>query len=259
MDGKVYAVVKKLALALFFAFLTVVVMYAFRIVFKTYEFIADVGGVSAFASVFGTLYGIIIAFVIFEVWVQFNRLSSLVDREALGIEKLYRLALYFNDKKISLQMKKAVEKYAKVVIKGNFQKLAAGERNKESSKVFREIYSVIRGIKISNAREQTVFRHLIDHYDQLSETRTERINQALTRLPALLKVFLYSASIFTLFIFIVLPFANPFYGFITTGTLGFVIAMVFMIIEDLDNPFKGFWKITPEAFERALKHIEEDY
>jgi hypothetical protein len=35
--------------------------------------------------------------------------------------------------------------------------------------------------------------------------------------------------------------------------------MIFQLVEDLDNPFVGHWNITPEPFERAMKHIEEDY
>lgn len=31
------------------------------------------------------------------------------------------------------------------------------------------------------------------------------------------------------------------------------------MIEDLDNPFMGNFNVTTEPFERALKHIEEDY
>lgn len=194
------------------------------------------------ASIFGTLYGIIIAFVVFEVWVQFNR-----------------LALYFKNRKFSGSIKKSIENYANMVVKGNFQKLAVGERNKQTSKALREIHAGIADIKISSPKEQIVFRYLIELYDNLSETRTERISQGLIRLPIMLKTFLYAASLFTLAIFIVMPFSNPFYGFLTTGTFGFVIVMVFQIIEDLDNPFVGFWKVTTEPFTRVLKHIEEDY
>jgi hypothetical protein len=42
-------------------------------------------------------------------------------------------------------------------------------------------------------------------------------------------------------------------------TIAFLQAMIFNIIEDLDNPFAGHWTLTPEPFARALKHIEEDY
>ena len=35
--------------------------------------------------------------------------------------------------------------------------------------------------------------------------------------------------------------------------------MIYQLVEDLDNPFAGHINVTTEPFERALRHIEEDY
>ena len=56
-----------------------------------------------------------------------------------------------------------------------------------------------------------------------------------------------------------MPFANTYFSLFTAGIIGFVISMVLQLVEDLDNPFIGHWNITPEPFERALEHIEQDY
>jgi hypothetical protein len=56
-----------------------------------------------------------------------------------------------------------------------------------------------------------------------------------------------------------MPFANQFLCYVYSFAMSFVVIMIYYLIEDLDNPFVGNWNITPEPFERALKHIEEDY
>ena len=259
MNTKTKMVSKKLAISILFASLACIIMYGFRFFFKTDLFISDSGGISSFASVFGTLYGIMVAFVIFEVWSQFNKTSSLVDREGTSLERLFRLTLYIKDKGLSQRMKKAIKHYTDLVITDQFPKLAKGERTNESSKAFREISKVIHNINPKSERDHIVFQDIVDNYGQLSDIRVERINQSLAKLPHLLKVFLWSSSLFTLIIFITMPFSNMFYGFLTTGALAFIIVMVFQIIEDLDNPFVGFWTLSTEPFERAIKHIEEDY
>ena len=258
MDKK-YIAGKKIIVALLFALFSIGLMYGVSVIFKTATFISDTGGLSTFASMFGTLYGIVVAFVIFEVWSQFNRTSGLVDKEASGLERLFRLTLYINDNKLAAKMKTVIKNYANLVSKEQFQKLACGLRDTKSGHAFREIVKVIKEIKFGDEKDPIVFQDIVEHYCHLSETRTERINQSLARLPYLLKVFLYASSFLTLVIFIFMPFANIFYGFLTTGTLAFIIAMVFQLINDLDNPFDGFWIITPEPFDRAIKHIEEDY
>lgn len=245
--------------SLIFSIISVGLMYAARLFFHTESFLSDLGGLGGFLTVFGTLYGIMAAFVVFEVWSQYNRTVDLIDKEGLGLERLFRLTLYFRDNKLTSQMKKVIKTYADMVISGNFQKIGSGQRNPETGKAFRKISEVIRDIKFNDDHDQIIFDHIINHYGHLSEIRTQRITQSLSRLPILLKIFLYSASTLALTSFIIMPFQNMYYGFFAIGALSFILAMIFQLVEDLDNPFVGHWNLTPEPFERALQHIEKDY
>ena len=245
--------------SLFFAGVAVLGMYLSRLLLRTDLYLPDVGGISAFVTVFGTLYGIMAAFVVFEVWSQWNTTSRLIDKEAQGLERLFRLTLYFRDSKLTREMKGAIKTYASLVIAGKFQTVGGGQRGLETGKAFRKISEIIREIKFDDEHDSVVFNHVIDHYGQLGQIRTERINQSLARLPILLKTFLYVSSLFALVTFVVMPFSSLFYGFLAVGALGFILAMVFQLVEDLDNPFVGYFNLTPEPFERALKHIEKDY
>ncbi len=245
--------------SLVFVVFACLVMAGVHGLFATEKYLPDVGGLSAFVTVFGTLYGIMAAFVVFEVWNQYNQTQQLIEKEAQGLESLFRLTLYFRDKKLTATMKGLIEKYSKLVISERFRDLGEGSRNAKASRVFRQMSSVISEINFDDDHDSVVFGHIVDHYGNLSSLRAERINQSLTRLPVLLKTFLYSSSALALGTFILMPFANIDYGLLATATLSFVLAMVFQLVEDLDNPFVGIWNITPEPFERALKHIEEDY
>jgi hypothetical protein len=245
--------------SLLFALVAVVASYLFRVFFHTDTYLADVGGLSAFLSVFGTLYGILAAFVVFEVWNQYNHISELIDKEAQGLERLYRLTLYFRDDKLTAQVKNAIAEYADIIIEGKFGKLAAGLRNVDHGLAFRKMADIIRHVEFDDDHDSIVFEQIVEHYGNLGQIRTERLNQSLSRLPVLLKSFIYIASFFALATFVMMPFLNQYYGFLSVFIIGFLQAMIFQIIEDLDNPFVGHWNLTPEPFARALKHIEEDY
>ena len=67
------------------------ISYLIRTIFHTDQYLVDVGGLSAFVSGFATLSGILIAFVVFEVWNEYNKTSLLIDREAQGLERLFLL------------------------------------------------------------------------------------------------------------------------------------------------------------------------
>ena len=239
--------------------LSIFVMGLVRITFKTDLYLSDIGGLGVFVTAFGTLYGIMAAFVVFEVWSQFNKASELVDLEGQGLERLFRLTLYCRDKKLEEEMKAAIKTYANGVIADKFQALGTGQHNVVNGINFRKIAKVITDIKFDDDHDAIVYGQILEHYGHLGMVRTNRINQSIQRMPVLLKVFLYSSSAFALLTFVFMPFANMYYGFLATGFLGFILAMIFNLVEDLDNPFVGHWNITSEPFERALKHIEEDY
>lgn len=248
-------ITKSFILTIFIIILTFFV----RSIFHTESYLTDVGGLGGFVTVFGTLFGIMTAFIVFEVWNQYNQATHFIDQEAQGLERLYRLTIYFRDDKLTKTMKQAIESYAGLIIHDRFKHLGSGQHNKEASKKFRTIAHIIRTISFDDDHDQTVFNHVIQHYGELSEIRTQRITQSLTRLPILLKIFLYVSSAIAIMTFVLMPFANTFYALFVAGSLTFTLGMTFQLVEDLDNPFVGHWNISPEPFERALKHIEEDY
>lgn len=242
-----------------FAALAVFLSYLIRIFFHTELYLTDVGGLSAFLTVFGTLYGILTAFVVFEVWSQYNHISELIDKEAQGLERLYRLTLYFRDDELTNKMKSVIKDYATLVIQAKFQHLGTGKRNVENGLAFRKMSEIIRDIEFDDDHDSIVFDQILGHYGDLAQTRTQRLNQSLARLPFLLKIFIYLSSVFALVVFLFMPFSTPVYGYLSVLIIAFLQAMIFQMIQDLDNPFKGHWNLTPEPFERALKHIEQDY
>lgn len=239
--------------------LTVVASYIIRVSFNTQNFLVDVGGLSAFATIFGTLYGIMTAFIIFEVWGQWNKISMLIDQEATGLERMFRLCLYLNDARVEKHMKKAIFDYASMIVKGKFSRLGNGIRNPKTGIVFREIFKVLRSIQFDDSKDPAIFPLIVEQGGKLQETRTNRINQSLTRLPVILNSFFYISSAIVAVTFIVMPFAQFFYQILAVGSISYLIAFAAQLIKDLDNPFIGHFRLTPEPFERTLKHIEEDY
>ncbi len=230
-----------------------------RFFYNTQEFLTDVGGLSAFGSVFGTLYGIMAAFIIFEVWNQYNNTSKLIDEEASKLEGMYRLVSHLNDQKLSSMMKGAIQNYVKLVAEEGFTNLAEGIRNPKVSQAFRKIFQAVKLVNCTDPKGTTIYPLIIDHCDKLSQARTNRLTQSLNRMPKILKAFFYLSSLFVITTFIIMPFSQPFYAIFTNMVIGFIMALITQLVEDLDNPFKGYFNLTPEPFLRALKHIEEDY
>lgn len=242
-----------------FSILCALLYWLVRSNLHTEVYIDDVGGLSSFLGVFGTLYGILAAFVVFEVWSQYNRISALIGKEAQALEQLFRLSLYFRDEQFAQRMKAGIREYIVCVVEGKFRQLAKGERNAKSGLALRKISEIIQSIEFDDDHDSIVFDQIVQHYGDVAQLRTERTNESRNRLPRFLKYFIYLASAFALTTFLVMPFEIALYGLFSAFVIGFLQAMVFQLIEELDNPFKGHMQLTPAPFVLALKHIEEDY
>ncbi len=250
---------KLLILSVIYSAFITALGYFFRIVLNTPDLLADIGGISVFASIFGTLFGILTAFIVVEVWNQYNKTSELIDSEASGLEKVYRLSLFFRDDTFSGNIKNAISEYINTVVKDNFKSLGEGKRNSEASRSFRNISAVIRDVRFDDDHDNLVFSHMITSYDELSAVRSNRISQSLSRLPLLLRIFLYACVGIAMTILLFLPFQSLVVSMVSIASLSFILVMVLLVIEDLDNPFVGAWNISSEPFERAREHIEIDY
>lgn len=226
---------------------------------ETNTFMPEANTLNGFLTVFGSLYSILTAFVILEVWKQYNNISELIEQEAQGLEQLCGLTVYFRDEKMTAEMKKAIQEYAAIIIEGKFHKLGTRDRTSRSSKAFERIAEIIAHVHFNDDHDSVVFNQVLEHYRQLAWTRTERIAKSVRRLPILLKSFIYIASFFTLVTFSFMPFMTSQYGVLAMLVISFQQIMIFFIIEGLDNPFVGHWRLTPDPFEQMLQHLEGKY
>ena len=235
------------------------VMYALRQVVGTDIFFTKTGFVfGSLMTGIGALYGMMSAFIVFQVWNKYNKTSELIDQEALGLEQLSNLTLHFRDHKLSLKMNEAIKNYANLVVESKLKTFIGGERQVKIESAFHKIGEIIKDIKFDDDHDAIIFGNVISQYQKLSELRSQRLNQNTTHLPPLLKVFLYIGSIILISLFISVPFSNIIHNALAIGGLTFIVSIIIQLVEDLDDPIGGHWSLSPAPFERMIKQIRTD-
>lgn len=232
------------------------VMYAVRQVVGIDIFIVKTGWLfGSLMTAIGALYGMMSAFIVFQVWNKYNKTSELIDQEALGLEQLSNLTVHFRDNKLSLEMNEAIKNYANLIVESKLKQFIGGGRQTEIESAFYKIGGIIKDIKFDDDHDAIVFDHVISQYEQLSVVRSHRLNQNTTHLPPLLKVFLYIGSIILISLFISVPFSHIMHNALAIGGLAFIVSMVIQLVEDLDDPTGGHWSLSAAPFERMIKQI----
>lgn len=221
-------------------------------------FISDLSGVGILVSFLGTIYTLIAAFTIVEVWGQFNTVSNLLSREAKSLTSIWNYIDYLNDPKLDKAMKIALVSYTDATVKHEHDEAAKGIRSTHPSKELLGIFHVLDSISFNDKRDAAVFPLLVTAYEDLSSIRSERLDASVTRLPSMLKFFFNTLTFLLMVGFILIGFNNLALYFLSISAAAFITSVTYQIIFDLDNPFDGDWNIQYTPFEQAKKYIIEN-
>lgn len=221
-------------------------------------FIEDIGGIGWLLGVVGTIYTLVAAFTMVEVWNQFNNTSSLISREAKAITSLWNYTDYLNDKSLDQKMQKSLVAYLTQSMSVEHIMTSKGIRPPQSSKELLNILKVIDQIKFDDQRDATIFPLLTSAYEELAAIRSDRLEAGVTRLPSMIKIFFVALSLMLMISYILVGYVHlPLY-IIHTVFGASIISLTYKIIIDLDNPFDGFWNLDYTAFTQAKEHIAKN-
>lgn len=206
---------------------------------------------------FGTLYALITAFILVEVWNQYNALDSAVATEAKVLTSIWNYTDYLNDTKVSQSMYQALTSYLRTTAEKEVIAMGHNQTLAHPSPELSQILRVIDNVKFDDPRDASAFKALIQSFENLSSSRMSRISQGATRIPTLLKLFFNLVTFTFLSIYILQMFVSlPLY-LLTVVIISTIVLFVRAIIFDLDNPFKGIWNLSIEPYNNALHFIDQ--
>jgi hypothetical protein len=209
----------------------------------------------------GTIYGVLLAFVVIVVWGQYNDASKLVDREAHGLRDVVRLARAF-EAPIRKRVLGAVTAYAQAVIELEWPAMQRREACPEASTRLREMWLVIEAIEPRGPREEALYGEAIKCFNDLGDARADRLQSSGMRLPLSLRIFVVVGGVCTVGSMYLFGLATFWPLAVMTGMLAGAVSHILYLIHDLDTPY-GDWQVTPKPIElvkekaaRELKELE---
>lgn len=221
-------------------------------------FLADIGGIGWLLGVVGTIYTLVAAFTMVEVWNQFNNTSSLISREAKTIISIWNYTDFLNDKALDSKMQKCLTEYLQESMTTERKQAAKGIRSIQSSTTLLNILRVIDKVKFDDPKDAAIFPLLTQAYEDLATIRSDRLEAGIARLPGMIRIFFVALSIMLMVSYILVGYIHlPLY-IIHTVFGATIISLTYKIIIDLDNPFDGYWNLDYGAFTQAKEHISKN-
>ncbi len=238
--------------------LLLVMAYGIRSFFGKDIFLTDSANFGWVFGIIGTAYTLIAAFVLFGVWNQYNALSGLMARESWLLGSIWNFTDYFNDKKLSQNMRSVLLAYINKAIDDEIGFLANEKEIETYSEEYKAIGKVIDAIEFNDGRDSVIYPIVIQSYRDLLDVRQQRNEAGVTRLSASMKVLFMVFSLLLASSSLIAGFIHTVMYLFGVGFIGAIVILTYIVVTDMDNPFGGLFELKPVSFYQTKKYIEEN-
>jgi hypothetical protein len=207
-------------------------------------------------SVLGTTYAVIMGFMLYAVWTDFNTAEMNADSEANSLVNVFRLSegLAPADRD---QIQKLSRQYADSMINEEWPAMNEGNLSLESHHIVQEMWTTTMQAKPASLGEQTTWNHVLTELTNMTEYRRLRELQSKSKLPGILWTVLIVGGVLTTLSSCLFGTDNFKLHAIQVFSLSFLLALALVAIADIDRPFRGAVHVNPLGFEHARDTFAE--
>jgi hypothetical protein len=201
-------------------------------------------------SVLGTTYAVIIGFMLYAVWTNFEVADSNAENEANSLINLVRLSDGLPSRE-RLCIHSLAKQYVDLMLEKEWAEMNRGQLDPASQQLMTALWSALHTAEIQNAREQISLDHTLSELAKMAEYRRLRELQVNAYLPAILWLVLILGGIMTVLSACLFGTSNFHLHLIQLIMLTLMIVSVLIAIGDINHPFQGEVHVMPRGFERA--------
>ncbi len=149
----------------------------------------EVGGYMI--GVMGTVYAVILAFIVFFVWNQYQIAASAVVAEANGVGDLSQMIKRLPEP-LQSQLRGALVNYLQVVIDSEWPAMGSQNESQEAWSAMQNIWEIYRRADIPrDEHEQIFYSQSLQQMNTLSNSRRARLFAGYWKVPTLIWVLLW--------------------------------------------------------------------
>ena len=207
----------------------------------------------------GSIYGILLAFVVINVWVQNNTASEIVEQESTDALALYRNLNAYPNRAEADKVLVALRGFTLSVVNEEFPAMRAvkwdskTQASVSTQKAVDLLWNEIRRIAPRNLQEQSLFNEILMNVNSLAQLRVKRLLQARTGLNGSLWCMVVLGGLITVGFTALFEYESVRVHIAHTIILSLMTGGVIYVIVSLNFPFVGDTGIRPEDYAYLMK------
>ncbi len=199
----------------------------------------------------GTILAVVLSFMVVVVWQEYDASAANVQREASAIADLRDIASALPSQS-GLLIRGELSDYAVMIVRDEWPRMQHGDRSTAAHNIATQVERAIVTFVPKSAHDATLQAEALSLVRTFADARRQRLfdnSQGIPRLMWASMLFLSAITIGFTYLFRVDRFRIH---LLMSMGLAAIIACIFVLIAELDYPFRGDLSISPQAFQTVI-------
>ncbi|CAN5915880.1 hypothetical protein BH11MYX3_BH11MYX3_46200 [soil metagenome] len=217
------------------------------------------GELGNYLQTVGGIYAVLLAFVVFVVWNQYDQARGHIDRESTALIDLHRTASGLPIVTRN-EIQAGLRAYVSAVLHDEWPAMRGHDEatiSRVGERLDRVWLAIHRCVPTSEC-QHTIYSEVLSRFNDLTDVRTSRLTSSRQRIPLPMKILLYAGAVIMVGSMYLMVFDPLWVHLTATAALSGAIAHILFLIVDLDDPFSGRYTMAGDPYRRALAAFERD-
>jgi hypothetical protein len=212
--------------------------------------------VGNYLQTLSTIFAVLLAAVVYMVWGQYNETRVVVASEANEAMDLARGIRDFPDE-LRVPLERGLLGYVDRALDGEWTALARcdDEPLRRGWEHLDEMWAALRGFEPSSEGMSVAFADVRERLNDLGDLRTQRVVSSRQRVPAALWILLSIGTVVMVASTFLMGVESLGLHAFMAGSIAGALSHVLYLVWDLDNCFKGYFRVHPTPFLRVREAL----
>jgi len=202
-------------------------------------------------NAFSVTYGVLIAFVVYSNWYDYEKAQQHVMDETTYLSNFYRDTRTLPDSVKSIVTDKLI-KYTKTVIEDEWPLMAKGETSQKAMIALDDLWDSYSRIPVSKITNTYFYEVSIEKLNLVSQHRRLRILDMDQTTPGVIWIVLIICALISVSYTYFFTTKNRAAHLSLIASFIVINVLLFYLIYVLDHPYEGYATISPEPFKLIL-------
>ncbi|MBX9671596.1 MAG: DUF4239 domain-containing protein [Candidatus Obscuribacterales bacterium] len=207
-------------------------------------------------SVIGTLYAVLLGFVVVDAMTNVQNMRYNVEQEANALGNIY-LSADGLPADLRNRMHSYCQNYLTIVVGQEWKAMADGKSIDEAHVLTWKMWRLATHLDASTQGDQSIKDRILEELSDLSDNRRTRLVTATHGIAPIMWVLLISGGVFTMVFTYFFGLENIVAQSIMTALIAITLSLNIWLVYLFGYPFSGDVNVTPEAFELNRKLFDQ--